>query len=1551
MGDVRSERGADARGRRRGAAALVAFVVLLGGLQAGMPEANAELLGTTSRQSLHPDGGEFGKPSGRPSISGDGQRIAFEHPFAEEYEGPYSRRVWLRDRQSQTTDMISIDPTGAEFPSAHSPSISEDGSKVAFVAGPAHESAVSGAMIAGRMVYERSDEPGGQTDIFIANSDGSGEVRLTSTPDRSEHHPALSPDGERVAFTVVSGLDTTELWMVNTDGTGLRMLFGGLEDAIFRDPAWSPDGARLALAVYEPSMEALTPPEYDETWIYVVEVDADPPTRQRVSVSGEDRQPTWSPDGEEIAYSGMYRVESGEDTRELFIYNTRFGTTRTIFVSQHGIVPAWPRWSPDGTSIVVLDEPAEGFGSLYLISDLGEPEGSAKRLTNNPDAIDGLGAWRADGSSIVFPRAPQSDPTDSDLHELDPNEEVPEDTVQRLTTTTGTIAHPDLERYERSGDVPVKATATVTGGEDAPTPTGSVRFALCVPGEAPPSCGFLHDEDDLQVGEPVTLDSDATAESPWLSELVPPARLQPLGPPYCWRVEYSGDQLHRPSSSYGEDVGCLEVTKSPPQTNLFLEFEPSSPFAILEVEDASTGWVAFYLCGPGLDGAGCPTGGTYRGLEPIVEGRAALYSTPELEDGRYCWRAEYSGDAWMQRAEVTGPHACFDVIEGSVRLAPVSLTASVTPFTAQAPVDWSTSAELTVSGAADAGPASVRFFLCDPTAETTHGCRTGGFQVGPEVTVEEDGTFFSDAFTMDQPGRWCWRIEYRADQIEYVNDLATTELCRTAVDPFLADPDLELIWLRDLDAGTTTLVSRAVDGGLPDASSWAPSTSYDGSYVAYTTAALNVTDPAPSEYRTTNVVLWDGSTTVLVSERGPCPYPPDEGYSACGLPADEPSISRDGQHVAFSSGASDIAAFHPDTGEPHVDTSLFPPWQVYLRDVAAGRTTIESVTSDGSIPTRDSYEPSLSGDGSMIAFSSDFELVPDDSYSGTDVYVRDVTARSTVLASVSSDETQGLGSSMEPSLSADGTAVAFTSYALGLAPDDPPVGEFPQVFVRDLPAGLTERVSVSSTGVPADAESDNRRPSTSTDGGSVAFESTSPDLVPDDTNEVRDVFVRDRLPRLTATPLSFPPTYVGSSSSSQQVVVRNEGSGPVTITSVGITPAGEGNFEIVSDGCTGATLAREQTCMVEVVFTPQTEGQLQAALRIVSTDPASPTLALLRGRGVAVPTPTPTETETEEEPEGLLHLRPDPVDFGTLAIGSSEDAVVTATASRADVTILSVRITGGGGDFAIAPEGDGCTGLTLYPTELDFADQGTWPECTITVRFTPSDPESRRAILWVRYGDGVSTVRLVGSGGERSIAVSDVDFGVVLAETTSETKAAIVRNTGVSPVRISSVHISGEQADLFDIVDGSDRCTGRVLAAEATCRVDLVLTPDEPGRPQAELLIRSDVDPEEPRRARLIGLSPELEPDPPLGPPGFVTSIKGRFFPPNAALVLQWDPGLGTLNIRSDADGEFTVPMLIFRRDMLGPRRIQAVGDGYIVESDFLVVPGSLQPGEFNIRG
>jgi len=181
---------------------------------------------------------------------------------------------------------------------------------------------------------------------------------------------------------------------------------------------------------------------------------------------------------------------------------------------------------------------------------------------------------------------------------------------------------------------------------------------------------------------------------------------------------------------------------------------------------------------------------------------------------------------------------------------------------------------------------------------------------------------------------------------------------------------------------------------------------------------------------------------------------------------------------------------------------------VFVHDRLTGETERVSISTAGDEADGRCAWPSISDDGRIVAFYSEARtLVADGTNGAPHIFARDMLAGTTELVSVSSAGEQGSGGgSVMSSVSTDGRFVAFMSHATNLVPGD--TNSQPDIFVRDRLAGTTERVSVSSAGEQSNGYSES--PCVSATGRFVGFTSDATTLVPGDTNGQYDIFVRDR---------------------------------------------------------------------------------------------------------------------------------------------------------------------------------------------------------------------------------------------------------------------------------------------------------------------------------------------------------------------------------------------------------------------------------------------------------
>lgn len=211
---------------------------------------------------------------------------------------------------------------------------------------------------------------------------------------------------------------------------------------------------------------------------------------------------------------------------------------------------------------------------------------------------------------------------------------------------------------------------------------------------------------------------------------------------------------------------------------------------------------------------------------------------------------------------------------------------------------------------------------------------------------------------------------------------------------------------------------------------------------------------------------------------------------------------------------------------------------IFVHNRSTGVTRRVSVSTGGGQSDSGSSQPAISPNGRYVAFESTASnLVPGDTNGEPDIFVHDRATGVTQRVSVSSSGEQGDGDSQSPAISSNGRYVAFISFSTNLVPNDS--NEFSyDVFVHDRVAGTTQRVSVNSSGSEGNASSSE--PSISADGRYVAFQSNAGNLVADDTNGATDIFLHDRTTGITSR-MSVNSTGQQGNSSSGDPAISADG--------------------------------------------------------------------------------------------------------------------------------------------------------------------------------------------------------------------------------------------------------------------------------------------------------------------------------------------------------------------------------------------------------------------------
>ncbi|MBI5929742.1 MAG: PD40 domain-containing protein [Chloroflexi bacterium] len=306
--------------------------------------------------------------------------------------------------------------------------------------------------------------------------------------------------------------------------------------------------------------------------------------------------------------------------------------------------------------------------------------------------------------------------------------------------------------------------------------------------------------------------------------------------------------------------------------------------------------------------------------------------------------------------------------------------------------------------------------------------------------------------------------------------------------------NLQDVYVRDRVSCTTMRVSLSTSGQqAPSSSADAPDISGDGRYIVFR-----------SDYG--GFVAGDGNASLDIFRRDlqtnttiRVSMTDTEGEG--NGPSYSPAVSGDGRYITFASQATNLV-----TGDTNGVADVF------VRDVTNGTTILISVTTSGGASPALSGTPSISNDGRYVTFITNAALDPvADTNGQTDVYVRDIVGNTTTLVSIGTSGFSANGVSDNPMIAGSGQFVAFHSVAADLVASD--TNGQGDVFVRDTVNNTTMRVSLNSAGTQGSAESDD--PSISNDGRYVTFFSDAANLIGDDSNVLRDVFVRDTLNNTT----------------------------------------------------------------------------------------------------------------------------------------------------------------------------------------------------------------------------------------------------------------------------------------------------------------------------------------------------------------------------------------------------------------------------------------------------
>lgn len=244
----------------------------------------------------------------------------------------------------------------------------------------------------GFIAFESNRDGGGDLELWRVQPDGTSLLKLTSN-DVADRDPAWSPDGTKVAF-IRDGCGGTcrNLWVMNANGTGQTQLTDEPSNVADANPAWSPDGSTIAFA--HPTDDG-SGQFFKQIWI--VPATGGSPTRLTSSAYA-NWAPDWSPDGTELVF-----VSTRDGDAAIWTMNADGSAQVKVTLSGAGTPPAFllggPSWSPDGTTLAFHGSGNATTEAPRLV--LANVDGSQTRTLFDPAGEVYPPSWSPNANKLV----------------------------------------------------------------------------------------------------------------------------------------------------------------------------------------------------------------------------------------------------------------------------------------------------------------------------------------------------------------------------------------------------------------------------------------------------------------------------------------------------------------------------------------------------------------------------------------------------------------------------------------------------------------------------------------------------------------------------------------------------------------------------------------------------------------------------------------------------------------------------------------------------------------------------------------------------------------------------------------------------------------------------------------------------------------------------------------------------------------------------------------------------------------------------------------------